>query len=85
MMSPAEEENENPSIPTFVFRLGLMFFKISSMIHIFNKNNEPFYFEKQFSSSIESNTINEAIKSDQRYDIKNIIQSIQQNNKPKTS
>jgi hypothetical protein len=59
--------------------------KISSMIHIFNKNSEPFYFEKQFSSSIEPNTINEAIKSDKKYDIKQIIQSIQQINKPKTS
>jgi hypothetical protein len=61
---------------------GLLIFgpdlKISSMIHIYNKNNEPCYFEKQFTSTIEKNTINDGIKSDEKYDIQKIIQSIRQ-------
>jgi hypothetical protein len=61
--------------------------QICSMIHIFNKDNQPFYFEKQFTSNIESNTINDGVKSEQKYtvtqNVKSIIDII--NNKPKTS
>jgi hypothetical protein len=51
-------------------------FKITSMIHIFNKNNEPFYFEKNFNSHIEPNVINEGVKSEQKYTVKQNVKSI---------
>ena len=51
-------------------------FKIISMIHIFNKNNEPFYFEKNFNSHIEPNVINEGVKSEQKYTVKQNVKSI---------
>ena len=50
--------------------------KVSSMVHIFNKENQPFYFEKQFSSSIEDNTINQALKSEETYNVKIVSQKI---------
>jgi hypothetical protein len=50
--------------------------KISSMIHIFNKENQPFYFEKGFSSIIENNTINESWKSEEAYNVKTINEKI---------
>jgi hypothetical protein len=55
---------------------GLLVFgpdlKVSSMIHVFNKENQPFYFEKKFSSSLEPNTVNEGLQSDKKYDAKSI-------------
>jgi hypothetical protein len=61
--------------------------KITSMIHIYNKDNEPFYFEKEFNSAIEKNVINEGVKSDKKYTLKQNVKSITEkiNNKPKTS
>ena len=61
--------------------------KITSMIHIYNKDNQPFYFEKEFNSAIEKNAINEGVKSDQKYTLKQNVKSITEkiNNKPKTS
>jgi len=61
--------------------------KITSMIHVFNKENQPFYFEKQFSSSIEPASINDGVKSELKYTVKHNVKSINDiiNNKPKTS
>jgi len=61
--------------------------KITSMIHVFNKENQPFYFEKQFTSSIEPTSINDGVKSELKYTVKQNVKSINDiiNNKPKTS
>jgi len=61
--------------------------KITSMIHVFNKENQPFYFEKQFTSNIEPTAINDGVKSELKYTVKQNVKSINDiiNNKPKTS